>query len=66
MDKSKIAEIVDDSWRYSLHWKEYGWQEQALSDCKERMTAVKKELKDLEKAYDYLQKFKYEMLMDNE
>jgi hypothetical protein len=47
--KSVIADIINTSWIYSAHWSA-DWVTDARKDCVQRISDVRKELSDLEKA----------------
>jgi len=65
VDRKQVARIVDCSWSYSWHWDEYYWEEKALIDTRERLEETRKELKDLERVYEYLEKYVNDKLANN-
>lgn len=52
--KEWIANQVNSSWLYSIHWKDSSWVEQAKEDCLSRIDYVKKDLDSLYKALSEL------------
>lgn len=35
--RTKCANAIDSSWKYSWHWPEYGWEKVALKQARGRM-----------------------------
>jgi len=48
--KKKVGLLIDDSWYYSMHWKNDTWVEQAKRDLKKRLKENKEEKKLLKVA----------------
>jgi hypothetical protein len=46
--REKAANVINTNWIYSLYWKDETWHEEALSDCNDRISELKKELQGLE------------------
>ena len=53
--KAKIAREIDSEWKYSWHWKDDTWVEEAKRDCLHRINCVKSDLHSLEMAMKILE-----------
>ncbi len=52
--KAKIASAIDDSWIYSMHWKDDTWVDQARDACINRIDSLRWELSQLESAMELI------------
>ena len=48
--RRKLANLINDDWLYSMHWKEDTWRYQAKEDIKRAMVYANKRVVELKKA----------------
>lgn len=52
--KTKIARAIDSEWKYSWHWKDDTWVDDAIRDCIHRLNLLQSDLAELRTALDIL------------
>ena len=48
--RRKLANLINDDWYYSIHWKDDTWRDQAKEDIKRAMVYANNRVKNLNKA----------------